>query len=471
MRKDGQVFTPVETVELMLDKINYIGDKISKNYIIDNSCGDGAFLNVIVKRYIESFTGDNKDVLRKELETYIHGIEIESSAYNKCIANLDKIAKEYNLENVKWAVVNDDTIDLMELYQDKFDFVVGNPPYIRTKDMMNDMDKIKDFEYIGKGMTDMYLVFYEIGIRMMNNKGKMIYINPSSLINSKAGEDLREYIIKNKLLEEIINFEHHKIFTGRSTYTAIFVLSKENKLNKFIYNLYDSLKDSVDEVRDIPYSEISSNDRWILSRKNNESITEILNDTSEITKVRNGFATLADKIFISKDYNFSGTIDVIKSTTGEKLKAIYPYNNKGQPISFKEYSENHPEAAKVLLENKNKLLKRSIKDPEEWYLFGRTQAINKVMVNKIAISTLFKPGVAMRITRAPSGTGVYGGLFIETPLSFEEVRRALASERFSDFAESLGRYKSGGYYVLVTKELQSFLNHYHNERSVDETNR
>lgn len=50
-KNNGQVFTPPAIVQMMLDHCNYQGCKILKKHIIDNSCGEGAFLCEAVKRY------------------------------------------------------------------------------------------------------------------------------------------------------------------------------------------------------------------------------------------------------------------------------------------------------------------------------------------------------------------------------------------------------------------------------------
>ena len=51
IKKNGEVFTPNFLVEIILDSINYNNSNILKKHIIDNSCGQGAFLCQIVKRY------------------------------------------------------------------------------------------------------------------------------------------------------------------------------------------------------------------------------------------------------------------------------------------------------------------------------------------------------------------------------------------------------------------------------------
>ena len=51
----GQIYTPVKIVNQMLDLINYQGEQILSKHIIDNSCGNGAFLLVIVDRYVKEY--------------------------------------------------------------------------------------------------------------------------------------------------------------------------------------------------------------------------------------------------------------------------------------------------------------------------------------------------------------------------------------------------------------------------------
>ena len=67
-------------------------NNIRKKHIIDNSCGDGAFLKVIVERYIDACKIDNLSVeeTAKEIETYIHGIEIDNDLRVSAFVNLQR---------------------------------------------------------------------------------------------------------------------------------------------------------------------------------------------------------------------------------------------------------------------------------------------------------------------------------------------------------------------------------------------
>src|SRR5690242_10111467 len=93
VKKLGQVFTPRGVVVFMLDTIGYLGDNIIKKHILDNSCGNGNFLVEIVKRYLfivkEKCKNDKE--IKYELETYIHGIEVDPLLHKECLRRLNSI--------------------------------------------------------------------------------------------------------------------------------------------------------------------------------------------------------------------------------------------------------------------------------------------------------------------------------------------------------------------------------------------
>ena len=191
----GRVYTPEYLVSLMLDFGGYICSATNKKHVIDNSCGDGAFLKEIVKRYIEFFIKENDDVsiLKQELETYIHGIEIDKQEFEKCIHSLDSLVAEYGLQDVKWDILNADALDVHR-FDGKMDFVFGNPPYVRVHNLLENYSAVKQYRFAEKGMTDLFIVFFEIGFNMLSSHGTMCLITPSSWLSSKAGVNLRKYI-------------------------------------------------------------------------------------------------------------------------------------------------------------------------------------------------------------------------------------------------------------------------------------
>ena len=228
---NGRFYTPEFIINNILDLSGYNGQTILKKHAIDNSCGDGAFLVVMVNRYCNEFLKINNDlhVLSEELSTYIHGIEIDENESKKCIENLNNTVIKHGLNIVNWDINCADTLTV-DKYNGKMDFVLGNPPYVRVHNLGNSVDHIKKFSFAQNGMTDLYIVFYEIGLRMLNENGILGYISPSSFFNSIAGEHMRLHLVNNNLLDKIVDLKHFQAFTA-TTYTTITIL-KNNRQQK-----------------------------------------------------------------------------------------------------------------------------------------------------------------------------------------------------------------------------------------------
>ena len=81
-----QVFTPQSIVEHMLDEIGYSHELFGKK-ILENSCGNGSFLTIVVERYIRDciFEGRSIDEIRMGLSQDIYGMEIDEQHYRDCI--------------------------------------------------------------------------------------------------------------------------------------------------------------------------------------------------------------------------------------------------------------------------------------------------------------------------------------------------------------------------------------------------
>ena len=85
MNTKCQVFTPNDYVRELLDSIDYTDNLYGKK-ILENSCGDGNILVVIIQRYIDDCRkhGLLDSQIAIGLENDIYGVEIDPIQYNKC---------------------------------------------------------------------------------------------------------------------------------------------------------------------------------------------------------------------------------------------------------------------------------------------------------------------------------------------------------------------------------------------------
>ena len=456
VKKLGQVYTPINIVNDMLNFIGYSGERILQKHIIDNSCGNGAFLKKIVEIYIEEYKKKYNTLIgiENDLNTYIHGIEIDNEEYNKCIQNLHQIAFWHGISEIDWDVIHDDAI-ICNKYDGKMDFVIGNPPYVRIHNLENNFEKIRNYEFCKKGMTDLYILFYEIGFKMLNKTGKLCYITPNSFYSSNAGFDFRNYIIETKHLAMIADLGHYQPFKA-STYTTICLFNMNDFYEFFDYYKYDQTgKLNFEEKLNLRSA--FNNGKMILARKREQNLLKDIQNYApknpNIIEVKNGFATLADKIFISKNET-KDSIKVVKASTGKWYHCIFPYDDKLKVISFDKLSID---TQKHLTFNELLLKKRNLDKNADWYCFGRSQAIKDVFQKKYSINTTIKDISSIKINEVKSGEGVFSGLYIIGNINKKMIELSLKNEDFIEYIKTLGKCKSGGYYTFSSTDLKKYL--------------
>lgn len=472
IKHHGKVFTPDYLVNIILDRGHYNGCNILRKHVIDNSCGDGQFMIRVIDRYCHEFLQKSSDIstLKSELETYIHAIEIEESELSICKHRCDEVALIYGVKNVDWDFINDDTLKVHK-YDNKMDFVVGNPPYVRVHNLGDSLKDIKNHLFTKNGMTDLYIVFYEIGLQMLNPKGILSYITPSSFFTSLAGKEMRNYFVENNLIESLCNLKHFQAFNA-TTYTTIVCLKKSRVRNGVQYDEFDSAKLLPINISELGPEDFYINDCFYFSdKKRLASLNKILKCTKKADfAVKNGYATLADKVFI-KDFDFESNfiIPIIKASCAKWTKIFFPYDEDGHLIN-EDILAKDKDLYNYLLTNREALLNRSNeKDSEDyWYAFGRSQGINDTRKDKLSMNALVRTSHDLKLVDVPSGSGVYSGFYIVSDtIPYKKIKEALLKPEFCDYVSMLGKYKSGGYYTFSSKDVTSYLNYELSRKEID----
>ena len=478
-----QIYTPSKVVNFMLDNVGFNNKcGIDGKHIIDNSCGNGNFLVEIVKRIFQFIP----NIDREYLETYVHGIEIDEPAYNEAINRLNKIATEHNISNVKWDVRNSDALRTTD-FDNNMDYVVGNPPYCNVHHMSKEnYDLLKtEFFFCSDGMTDLYIGFFEKGIQMLNSNGILGYITPNSWLTSKAGYWLRSHLYDHNSLQQIYNFDTDKLFDDATTFTCITIIDNNRSFdddNIVVYHgNFNDLTNKKQYCTVVDKHDIYVSEK-ILTNLKDEVIRNIIDyeikDYDKRFIVKNGLATLKDKLFIldpdDKDANVDIYVDLycneiincVKASKGEFKYIIYPYDDSGKPLSY----DNLCLYVRSLLERRAERLDIDMTQ-ENWYLYGRTQAIKDVNKYRVSCNNLIRDKNDVILRELPAKTAVYSGFYIirngmlqnrkEMKLLYQQVDDALKTNLFANYVKSIGKSKNGGYYTFSTKDLEQFLNYFY----------
>ena len=458
IKDEGAVFTPSNIVNLMCTILRIDTEQILDKKIMEPSFGEGAFLIPIIT-YIIEYAREKKysdEKIIKIIKNNVFGIEKNQDFYNTTILKINRLLRKHKLPQIKTFpnLICGDTLEISQ-FDGKCDVVIGNPPYQKIHRIKN-REKIKKLSFTKSGMTDLYIAFFEKGIQMLNDTGRLCYITPNSFFTSSAGKEMRNYFVENNILQSIINFEHTQIFKNITTYVCITVLNKE--FAEPIMS-YESAKNSAVLL----YNDFYINGKFYFAPEEfAQEFKNIINyDGEKYTEVKNGYATLLDGFFIGSEIAEQSKfiIPVVKASTGIKNKCFFPYTQQLQTVSLQQIQLEEPVTYQLLVDNKEKLENRSIDAKQQWYEFGRTQALKDTYKNKIAITNLYKTLKDIKCFDCPSGTGVYGGLYILSDLSEKKVLKILKTKQFLQYAKTIGKYKSGGYYTLSSKDIEQYINY------------
>lgn len=489
-KTNGIVYTSQWIVNIILDHINY-NNNIYEKKVIDPSCGEGSFLGIVVERFLKDCYNHKliNSEIKKLLEQNIYGFDIDKEAILRCKQNLDNICDKYGITNIEWNINLIDSLDKNRVrkYFGKFDYVIGNPPYIRIQHLGKERrERIRNnWSFCRNGSTDMYIAFFELGLLFLNETGKLGYITPNTYFKTETAKPLRHYFMEQKIIKEIIDFNHNQVFEDATTYSAITILDKGWRINKF--NFFKGYKGFVEYIDEIELSNLDYN-QWTLA--SNEIFKKIKNIESrgtplgKISKIHVGITTLADDYYIFKDPIIKDDKAIIQLKDGSKftiekkilkpivkvsvLKSpnenqnrfiIFPYkkvNGKYTILSENELINNFPNTYNYFFSIKDRLLLRDKgkENPVAWYAFGRSQGLDTTWGKKILVSPLsLKPNF---IVWEKEEYTFYAGYCIKFDGDLHWLANQLNSEEMEFYIKYVGRDYRNGYKSYAKSFISNF---------------
>ena len=377
-----------------------------------------------------------------------------------------------------------------------FDAVIGNPPYIRIQTMKETAPETvpyykKNYVAASKGNYDIYVVFAERGLQLLNSEGLLGFILPHKFFNAKYGEPLRGLIANDKHLSKIVHFGDQQVFDGATTYTCLLFLSNQAR-DDFAVNKVESLgnwETSRAHVAGTLASIRATNTNWNFVVGHDSDLFYKLHDMptklSDIAaRVFQGLVTGADSVFILQVRDGSyystaseshhelendllhplckGSVNLRRYHVENITKSIlFPYkieNDKAVLLSVNEMQEHYPKTWDYLLCNRNTLeaRERGKWKHDKWYAFGRSQNLNEMEQTK-----LLTPSIANRASFTldekdnyyfvGSGGGGGGGYGItlrsDCKLSYKYVLGLLNSKTLDFVLKKVSSRFRAGYYA------------------------
>lgn len=231
----GAVFTRRAVVDFILDLAGYTSNQpLHKKRLLEPSFGGGDFLLPAVERLLAAwrFHGDGGSVF-DALKDAIHAVELHRDTFHTTRRALVEYLKAAevgaqvaNQLADAWLVQGD---FLLAPLVGRFDFVVGNPPYVRQELIPEALLR----EYRARYATiydraDLYIPFIERSLCLLAPSGTLGFICADRWMKNRYGAPLRKLVADGFHLKVYVDMTGSDAFHQEVTsYPAITVISRE----------------------------------------------------------------------------------------------------------------------------------------------------------------------------------------------------------------------------------------------------
>jgi hypothetical protein len=388
-----------------------------------------------------------------------------------------------------------------------FDAVIGNPPYVRIQAMKKWAPQETEFlktayESASQGNYDLYVVFVEKALALLNANGRMGYILPHKFFNAQYGASLRQLIASGFHLNNVVHFGHQQVFADATTYTCLLFLTK--KTNKTVSiakvdDLYEWHAKGTAATGTVNTATLSGTE-WNFAIGEDAALFEKLSQMpvklGDVAHVYQGLVTGVDGVFALKVISKHGSVTkVFSKALGKEFKiessilkpllkgaeiqrygvgqiehtVLFPYKVKDKkmvPLSQNNLKTTFPlawaylNAARPTLEDRENGKWKRI---TEWWQFGRNQNIAEMTKPKLLSQVLSKRGTFAfddKGTYCFVGGATAGGYGIRLkdtqPYRHEYLLGILNSPITTFFVSKVGSGFRGGFFAFGKGSLFNF---------------
>lgn len=267
--------------------------------IIDIACGEGVFLLATIDLMEDLYQQIGVRRSSKSIIERIYGVDIQAEPLE--ILNIKLRARSDEACSIN--LIQADAI-LSDLFDQKFDIVIGNPPYVGEKGHKELFDQYKHLpEY--EGRMDLFYFFIYRAFRLLSDKGVLCQITTNYWVTADSAKMLRKYLHVYAKIYRLLNLDECKWFSNaKGMHNLIFTLGKHQRLTKVktITNVSLDTQELTGLDYEIEMDRLFSETGNILiyEQKNYFSILEKIKQASfqnlgQLAKINQGIVSGADK--------------------------------------------------------------------------------------------------------------------------------------------------------------------------------
>lgn len=421
----GAVYTRPEVVDFILDLAGYTTDQpLHEKRILEPSFGGGEFLLACIARLLKAWSASNRtpETMVPDLADAIRAVELHHTTYEetreRVLAYLCQtgigVRSAQHLVGV-WLMQGD--FLLMPL-DGVFDFVVGNPPYVRQERIPS----LLLTEYRKRFATlydraDLYVPFIERSLGMLAHGGKLGFICTDRWMKNRYGAPLRELVARDFHLDVFVDMIDTPSFSREvTTYPAITVISrKRGRATRVAFRPAIQRKNLTSLTRELcaePLPDggavreqenvVNGREPWIFTGTRKGALLRRIEEKFPLLeevgcKIGIGVATGADRMFIAsfdkldvepdRKLPLVSTRDICSGEVcWQGFGVLNPFSDSGALVDLNAF----PRLKEYFEERKHVIAKRHCarKSPGNWY-----RTIDKIIPDLAARQKLLIPDI------------------------------------------------------------------------------
>ncbi len=202
------------------------------------------FKTELSKKEINKIVSVKKDIYDLE-QPNLFGEELskaQKSELKKLKAKLEKLESEREdvLNNKVYEDAFEWRFEFPQLLDEKgkfigFDIIIGNPPYIKEATDKNAFDGLRNTEYY-QGKMDLWYIFACKGIDLLKSNACLCYIATNNWVTNDGASILRNKIVSDVKIIQLIDFFDAMVFDSASIQTMIMLFQKDSVTDNYFFD-------------------------------------------------------------------------------------------------------------------------------------------------------------------------------------------------------------------------------------------
>lgn len=274
----GFVPTPPQLVDKMVEKLFRTRPPRADDSLLDPGCGTGAFIRGVI-RWCEKH---GQPIPR------ITGVDSDPALLAISRRDLDRVAQVTLLEE-----------DFLTTRRERYNYVIGNPPYVPITGLTVDERTRYRQEFLtARGRFDLYLLFFEQALKVLRPSGRLVFITPEKFLYVRTAGPLRKRL--GRIAVEEIELVTESTFGDLITYPTITTVDGDARPADTLVRLRDG---STRAVRLTP-----TDTSWLplINGVTEAAQGSALGDAC--VRISCGVATGADDVFVLDDFEMHASL-------------------------------------------------------------------------------------------------------------------------------------------------------------------